>query len=149
KRGEGTWDEFVKRHVETMWACDFFSAKVWTMGGLVEMCVLFFIHVGSRRVFVSGMSANPDRVWMAQQARNAALHFAEQPVAPRFLLRDNDGKFVPEFDQVLADEGIEVKRLVPQSPNLNAYAERFVQTIKGECLSQFVIFGESHLRYLI
>jgi putative transposase len=79
KRGEGTWDDFIKRHAETLVACEFFSKRVWTMGGLVDIFCLFFINVSTRRVFVSGLSANPDRGWMAQRARNAVLHFAEQP----------------------------------------------------------------------
>jgi putative transposase len=94
KRGEA-WDEFIRSHAETLWACDFFSAKVWSLHGLVEIFVLFFINVSTRRVHIAGMTANPDRVWMQQQARNAALYFAEQPVPARCLLRDNDGKLTP------------------------------------------------------
>ncbi|HEY8506127.1 MAG TPA: hypothetical protein VIL46_16190 [Gemmataceae bacterium] len=105
KRGEGTWDEFLKRHAQTLWACDFFSCKVWTLRGLVDVFVLFFIHIGTRRVFVSGMTAHPDRAWVAQQGRNAAMVFADEPVRPRYLLRDHDTKFVEEFDQVLGAEG--------------------------------------------
>ncbi|MGH7173818.1 MAG: integrase, partial [Gemmataceae bacterium] len=82
RRGEGTWDDFLKRHAETLWAC-----------GLVEMFVLFVIHLGSRRVHVVGMTANPDRAWMLQQARNLALIFEREPVEPKYLLRDRDGKF--------------------------------------------------------
>ena len=95
------------------------------------------------------MSAHPDRKWVAQQARNAAMHFAEQPQKPTILLRDNDGKFSPEFDQILEAEGMRVKKIVPVSPNLNAYAERWVQSVKQECLQHFVVFGEEHLRYLV
>jgi putative transposase len=119
------------------------------MAGLVDIFVLFVINVSTRRVFVSGISANPDRVWMAQQARNMVLHFAEQTVAPKILLRDNDGKFSKQFDAILRDEGIEVRRITPLSPNLNAVAERFVQTISGECLSHFMVFGEKHLWHII
>ncbi len=70
------------------------------MGRLVDRYMLSFIHIGSRRVFVLGVSANPDRVWMTQQGRNAARYFAEQPLAPKYLLRDNDGKSAPEFTRV-------------------------------------------------
>ncbi|MBY0526194.1 MAG: integrase core domain-containing protein [Gemmataceae bacterium] len=149
KRGEGTWSDFVTRHAKTLWATDFFSKKVWTTGGLVEFFILFVIHVGSRRVFVSGMTAQPDQAWTMQQARNMALHFAEQPDKPTLLLRDHDGKFPPEFDQILESEGVEVKKVGPLAPNLNAYAERWVQTVKQECLDHFVVFGEAHLRYLL
>ena len=72
KRGQGSWDEFVKRHAATLWACDFFSKKVWTAAGLVDIFVLFFIHVGTRQVHVAGMTAHPDGRWMAQQIGDIA-----------------------------------------------------------------------------
>ena len=77
------------------------------------------------------------------------MFFAEQDVKPAVLLRDNDGKFGPEFDALFAAEGVEVKRITPASPNLNARAERWVQTVKREVLDHFVVFGEAHLRYLL
>ncbi len=67
KRGEGTWDEFIKTHTQTLYACDFFSKKVWTLRGLVDVFILFVIHVGSRRVHIAGICTNPDGIWMAQQ----------------------------------------------------------------------------------
>jgi putative transposase len=149
QRGAGTWDEFVRRHAATLWACDFFSTKVWTLAGLVDVFVLFFIQVGSRRVHVAGMTAHPDRAWMTQQARNVAMFFAEQPERPRYLLRDRDTKFVRAFDEILEAEGVTVKAITPCSPNLNAYAERFVQTVRSECLDHFILFGEKHLRHVL
>jgi putative transposase len=140
KRGEGT---------QTLWACDFFSKNVWTMHGLVEFFIFFVIHIGSRRVHVVGMTPHPDRAWMAQQARNLAMYFAEQPVQPTILLRDNEGKFSSEFDQILQVDGLQVHRITPLSPNLNALAERWVQSAKRETLDHFVVFGEAHLRYLL
>lgn len=122
QRGEGSWDDFLKRHAATLWACDFFSKKVWTMTGMVEVFVLFFIHLGSRRVHLAGMTTNPDRAWMVQQARNMAMIFDQEPVKPKYLLRDRDGKFVREFDELLASEGIEVKPLSMAAPNQNGYA---------------------------
>jgi putative transposase len=104
--------------------------------------VLFVIHIGSRRAHVVGMSPNPDRVWMAQQARNVAIHFGEQAVAPKYLIRDLDTKFVREFDEVLEDEGVEIFRVGPKKPNLNPHAERFVQTVRQECIDHFVICGD-------
>jgi putative transposase len=147
--GDGTWDEFVRRHAATLWACDFFSKKVWTLGGLVDVFVRFFIHLGTRRVHLAGLTAHPDRAWVAQQARNTALALSEQPVKPEILLLDHDAKFVPEFDRVFAAEGIQVKRVGPRAPNLNAYAERWVQAVKQEYLDHFVVFGEGHLRHLL
>ena len=149
KRGEGTWDEFVRRHAQTLWACDFFSKKVWTLKGLVECFIFFVIHYGSRRVHVVGMTPHPDRPWIAQQTRNLSMYFAEQPERPKFLIRDNDGKFSPEFDQILRVDDLAVTRLTPLSPNLNAVAERWVQSVKQEMLDHFVVFGETHLRLLL
>jgi putative transposase len=149
QRGEDSWDAFLKRHAATLWACDFFSKKVWTTAGLVEFHILFFINVGTRRVYVSGMSAQPDRAWMVQQARNVAMHFAEPAEKPALLLCDHDTKFVKQFDELLEAEGVAVKRVGPLAPNLNAYAERWVQSIGMECLHRFVVFGEAHLRHLV
>lgn len=148
QRGLGTWDEFLKRHAATLWACDFFTNQVWIKAGLVDYFVLYFIHLGSRRVYVSGMSVQPDRTWMVQQARNAAMHFAEQADKPTLLLRDYDVKFAPEFNEILEGEGVTVKKVGPHAPNLNALAERFVQTAKSECLDHLMVFGEEHLRHL-
>jgi putative transposase len=149
RHGEETWDEFVRRHAQTIWACDFFSKHVWTTRGRVEVYVLFFIHLGSRRVFLAGVSPNPDRAWVQQQAGNFALHGAEQACKPAMLLRDNDQKFGPEFDAVLEAEGVDVHRVGPRAPNMNAVAERFVQCVKVECLDRIIVFGEGHLRYLL
>ncbi len=149
KRGKGTWDEFLKRHAQTLWACDFFSVKVWTLGGLVDLFVLFFLHVGSRRVYITGVTAQPDGVWVAQQARNLALIFEGQEHKPAYLLRDYDTKFTGQFDEILEAEGLEVKAVGPRAPTMNAYAERFVQSVKEECLGQFVFLGEAHLRHVL
>jgi putative transposase len=149
RRGEGTWDDFLKRHAATMWACDFFSKKVWTLTGLVDVFVLFFIHLGGRRVHLAGITANPDRTWMVQQARNMAMIFDEEPVQPKYLLRDRDSKFVQEFDAILVSEGVTVTPIGVRAPNQNAVAERFVQSVRRECLDHFVVFGEAHLRHIL
>ena len=149
KRGEDTWDDFIKRHAATLWSCDFFTKPVWTLRGVVEIYVLFFLNVETRRVSIAGLTPHSDRAWVAQQARNTAMFFAEQDVKPAVLLRDNDGKFGPDFDAVFAAEGVTVKRITPASPNLNARAERWGQTVKRELLDRFVVFGEAHLRYLL
>jgi putative transposase len=120
-----------------------------TLRGLVEVYILFFINVQTRRVYIAGLTTHPDRGWVTQQARNTAMFFAEQDVMPAMLLRDNDGKFGPPFDAVFAAEGVVVKRITPASPNLNARAERWVQTVRRELLDRFVVFGETHLRYLL
>jgi putative transposase len=82
KRGEGSWNEFLSRHVQALWACDFFSKRVWTAFGFVELFVLVFIQVGTRRVHIAGITANPDTEWMKRQAKNMAIVFAEEKVPP-------------------------------------------------------------------
>jgi putative transposase len=149
KRGEGTWDAFVRRHAATLWATDFFSQKVWTARGMVDLFILFVIHVGTRRIHIAGITTNPDAKWVDQQGRNLAMYFADQPVRPTHLIRDLDSKFAGEFDAILAGEGIKVVRVGPRKPNLNAYAERWVQSCRAECLDHFVIFGEAHLRHIV
>jgi putative transposase len=86
---------------------------------------------------------------MIQQARNVAMHFAQQPEKPVLLPRDHDTKFVRQFDELLETEGVAVKRVGPGAPNLNAYAERWAQSVEQECLDQFIVFGEARLRHLI
>jgi putative transposase len=149
KRGEGTWDEFVKRHASTLWACDFLSVRSATLAGFVDLFVLFFIHVGTRRVIVSAVTANPDSAWVTQQARNASIEMDELGLPARFVLRDHDGKFTKDFGAVFEADGAEVKRVVPVAPNLNAYAEWWVHSAKAECLDHFLILGENHLRHVL
>jgi putative transposase len=148
-RGEDSWAAFVKRHAATLWACDFFSQKVWTAGGRVDVFVLFFLHVGTRRVHVAGLTAHPDRAWVARQAREALTASAAQGLAVTHLVRDHDSKFTPAFDAAFAVHGVKVKPVGPLAPNLNAYAERWVQSIRQEGLDHFVVFGQAHLPHLI
>jgi len=148
-RTKGDWDIFIKRHMDTLWACDFFTKDVWTGFGKVTYYVLFFIHVGTRRVHISGMTCQPNGPWVEQQARNLVMDLAERGEMASYLIRDGDTKFTEKFDEVFKSEGIKVKKLPFRSPNLNAFAERYVQSIKSECINHFVVFGERHLEHLI
>jgi putative transposase len=149
ERTPGTWTEFLTRHAATLWASDFFSVKTWMLGRVVEVYVLFFIHVASRRVYIPGVAAHPTGEWVTQQARHFTMHLEEQGLEITHLVIDNDTKYVGKFDEVLESEGAEVIRVGPRAPNLNAVAERWVQCVKTECLDHFVIFGEDHLRYIL
>jgi putative transposase len=95
------------------------------------------------------MTTNPDEAWVVQQARNMSMVFAEEKVAPKCLILDMDTKFTVKFRETLECDGIEIVRVGPRKPNLNAFAERFVQTIRLELLDHFVCFGVDHLRYII
>jgi len=127
-RTKGDWDRFIRRHMDTLWACDFFTKDVWTGFGKVTYYVLFFIHVGTRRVRIAGMTCQPNGSWVEQQARNFVMELSERGEKATYLLKDGDTKFTKKFDEVFESEGIKVKRLPYASPNLNAYAERFVQS---------------------
>jgi putative transposase len=105
-RGEDSWDSFLKRHASTLWACDFFTKPVWTLCGWVEVYVLFFLHIGTRRVHLAGTTANPDRAWVAQQARNTAMHLSGPPERPTLLLCVRDQKYGPGIDAVFEAEGL-------------------------------------------
>ncbi|MFO0825081.1 MAG: hypothetical protein U0792_18490 [Gemmataceae bacterium] len=145
KRGEGTWDEFVKRHAATLWAADFLTVKSLTLTGFVDLHLLFFIHIGSRRVLISSATAHPDSEWVTQQARNVSMQMDEWGLTASMLIIDRDTKFTKSFDAVFQVNSTEMKRVGPRSPNMNAYAERFVQTLKIECIDHFVVCGEKHL----
>jgi len=149
KRGRGTWHAFIRRHTDTLWACDFFAKNIWTVSGLVPCFVLFFIHLGSRRVHVAGLTTNPDAAWMRARAHEVRRFFAAQTHPPRYLIRDHDSKFTQEFDQILEGGGTKVLKVGPFAPNLNAHAERFVLTVQSECLDHFMVFGEAHLRHIL
>src|SRR5262249_8196790 len=96
-----------------------------------------------------GLTAHPDKQWVVQQARTAAMVFGEQPVPPQYLLRDHDTKFVQEFDEVFASEGVRVVPISVQAPNMSAHAERWVQSVKQEALDHFIVFGEEHPRHIL
>jgi putative transposase len=149
ERKKGTWDRFIKSHLATLWACDFFTKKIWTTGGLIDYYVLFFLHVGSRRVIVTGMTTHPDAQWVSQQARNFVLLTDQEAEAPTHLIHDLDTKFTKAFDGRLKADGIEPAKVGPAAPNLNAHTERFVLSLKSECLDHFIVFGEDHLRHLL
>jgi hypothetical protein len=117
--------------------------------GFVELYALVFIHYGSRRAFVAGVTANPDGQWVTQQARNASMQMAEWGLPPSRILIDYDSKFPRSFDAVFAAEGAKVQRVGPRAPNLNSVIERFFQSLRRETLDHFVSCGERHLRHLL
>lgn len=146
---DSTWANFLHRHTTTLWACDFFTKPILTIGGWVDVYVLFFIHLKTRRVHVLGMTTNPNNEWMKQQARNLCVFFADGKIPPKYIIYDADTKFTRDFRKLLKQNGIKAVRIGPRSPNMNAVAERFVKTVKEECLSHFITFSESHLRHLL
>ncbi len=148
QRGQGssTWRAFLARHRDQIVACDFFTVEtLW----LKTVHVLFFIEVGTRRVYLAGCTAHPTAAWVTQQARNLCWTLQEAGASPRFLIHDRDAKFPPAFDAAFASEGIAVARTPYRAPTANAYAERWVRSARAECLDHLLIGGERHLRRVL
>jgi putative transposase len=143
------WSTFLKAHWEYLTATDFLSVEVFTLKGLVTHYILFFIDLASRSVHVAGITPHPENSWMTQIARNVTDIDNGFLRGKRHLILDRDAKYSEAFRSILAREGIGVIRLPPRSPNLNAFAERFVRSIKEECLSRMIFFGKASLRHAI
>jgi hypothetical protein len=141
-----TWKEFLRRHMDVLAGTDFFTVEVLTWRGLVTYYVLFSIHLDSRRVSIAGITDHPDACWMRQVACNATFEGMGYLNGCRYLLHDRDAKFCSEFRETLAAGGVKCLQLPPRSPNLNAFAERWVRSVKEECLSHLILFGEASLR---
>ena len=143
------WREFLKSHWDCIAATDFFTTEVWTKGGLVTFYVLFVIELATRKVEIAGITVSPNEKWMRQMAYNLT-NFQDGFLRDhRYLIMDRDTKYCESFRAALEQEGVESVRLPPRSPNLNAYAERFVRSIKEECLDRMIFFGENSLRHAI
>jgi putative transposase len=150
ERGKRTrWATFLRAHWECLVATDFFAIEVCTIRGLVTHYVLFFIDIASRTVKIAGITPHPDTRWMTQIARNLTDLDDGFLRGKRYLILDRDTKYSDVFRDVLVREGIQVIRLPPRSPNLNAFAERFVRSIKEECLSRMIFFGPASLQHAI
>ncbi len=143
-----TWSDFLKRHAATLWQCDFACKRKWTIKGMVDLYFLVFIHVGTRRIWVSPCTSHPDSHWTAQQAEAFQLHLHENELICDLLMRDNDKKYNKEFDEVFESTG-DVKRITPISPNLQAHVERVIQTLKHEVLNGFCIVSNQHLDVIL
>src|SRR5262245_47738957 len=144
-----TWKEFIRTHMDVLVATDFFTTEVWTLGGLVTYYVLFFIHLGSRQVHVAGVTPHPNEAWMMQVARNVTMDEWGFLSPGQYLIHDRDGKYCPAFQHIIDTAGVKRVPLPPRSPNRNAYAERWVRSVKEECLARLMLFGEASLRHAL
>jgi putative transposase len=140
------WKTFLKAHWGAIAAADFFSVEVLTRGGLVRYLVLFVIDLKTRRVHIAGVTCRADGGWMAQIARNLTDAAGGALTGFGHLIVDRDPLYTAHFRSLLETAGVKLLRLPPNSPNLNAYAERFVRSIKQECLRHVIPLGEGHLR---
>lgn len=141
-----SWKDFIRAHMDVLVGTDFFTVEVLTLKGLVTYYVLFFLQLESRRVCLAGITPHPDQEWMEQQARNVTWEEWGFLAHSQYLLHDRDGKFCPSFREVIEGGNVKTLQLPARSPNLNAYAERWVRSVKQECLSKLILFGESSLR---
>jgi putative transposase len=144
-----TWQEFIRTHMDVLVATDFFTTEVWTWCGLVTYYVLFFIRIGTREVHVAGVTPHPDQRWMTQVARNMTMVDWGFLSPGHYLIHDRDTKFCLAFQQTIDTVGVKQIVLPPRSPNLNAYAERWVRSVKEDALSRLILFGERSLRHAL
>jgi putative transposase len=150
ERGRRTsWATFIKAHLGVIVGMDFFTVEAVTWLGLVRYHVLFAIDVASRKVAILGIGANPGGSWMEQMARNLVDAVDGFLLGKQYVLMDRDPLYTERFRQLLGQGGVKTVRLPARSPNLNAFAERFVLSIKAECLDRLVPLGEAHLRRAI
>lgn len=140
RRSGPTWSEFLRSQAEGILAFDFLTVETVMLRTLY---VLFAIEIGSRRVRVLGVTRNPDSAWVTQQARNLAV--GEGPQRMRFLIRDRDTKFSGPFDEVFRSEGVKIIETPIRAPRANAFAERWVRTVRTECLDWTLVLGRRHL----
>ena len=141
-----SWRTFLKAHWDVMAATDFFTVEVWTPRGLATYYVLFIIHLSTRSVYLGGVTLAPNGAFMKQVARNLTDVSDGFLLNKAFLLMDRDTKYTEEFRDYLDREGVKPVRCPVRAPNCNAFAERFVRSIKDECLDRMIFFGEASLR---
>lgn len=146
-RGEDSWDAYIKRTFQTLWACDFFTKTVWTSAGPRLYFILFFINIHSRKIHIAGITKNTNNEWVLKSAQGASHLFSNNE--KKLLLHDRDTKFSKDFDNFFKELNTKIHKIPFQSPNMNPYAESWIATVKRECLGYFFVFGERHLRYLI
>jgi putative transposase len=141
-----SWSTFLKSHWDVLAATDLFTVEVRTLRGLVRYQVLFVIELCTRKVAIAGMVPEPDGRRMAQVARNLTDSLEGFLRGKRYLIHDRCPLFTKEFAAILKAAGVETIKLPPHSPNLSPHAERFVRSIKSECLAKMIFFGEKQLR---
>jgi transposase InsO family protein len=145
ERARPCWRAFLRAQAASILACDFLTVET---AFLQRIYVLFFISLATRRIEYVACASNPDGRWVTQQARNLTMQLSDdQPFG--FLIHDRDTKFSHAFDEILRTEGISVIRTPVEAPNANAYAERWVRTLRADCLDRILIFGRRHLEHVL
>ena len=145
RRRQSTWKSFLEAHWDVLASVDFTTIEVWTRRGLVTYYLLFFMQLATRQVHFAGLTAKPDEEWMLQIARNLTDTEEGFLREKKYLLMDRDTKFSEAFRATLEQGGVEAVRLPPRSPNLSPHIERFMRSVKDECLHRLVFFSEAAL----
>jgi putative transposase len=145
-RVELSWRKFVRAHAASMVASDFFTVETLWLGRLY---VLFFLELGTRRVHLAGCTTNPDGRWAVQRARQFAWSLCEGTTPIRFLIHDRDSKFSRAFDDVFKSDGVEIIRTPFRAPQANAFAERWVGTVRRDCLDWLLIVSRRQLERVL
>lgn len=149
RRRRRSWSEFLRAHWGAIAAMDFFTVEAVTWAGLVRFHVLFVIDLATRRVEIAGIVAQPHEVWMKQIGRNLTDAVDGFLLKHRYVIMDRDPLFCDSFREMLKASGVKPVRLPPRSPDLNAYAERWIGSIRRECFAKVIPLGESHLRQIV
>jgi putative transposase len=146
RRLEQSWAEFLRQQAASILECDFFTVDTLF---LRRFYVLFFVELATRRVHLAGITTNPDGPWVTQQARNLLMQLDDEEVQPRFLVRDRDSKFTSDFDEVFRSAGVRVIKAPVRAPKARAHAERWVGSVRRECLDRLLILGRRHLQHVL
>jgi putative transposase len=146
RRLDSSWREFLRRQAASILECDFLTVDTLF---LKRFYILFFIELATRRVRIAGITSNPDGAWVTQQARNLVIRFDDESARFRFLIRDRDSKFTRSFDEVFRSEGIRVIKAPVRAPRAKAHAERWVESLRRECLDRLLILGRRHLDHVV
>jgi transposase len=141
-----TWSEFLRHQAAGILACDFLTVEIIT---LKTLYVLVWIELRTRKVHLGGATSNPDSAWVAQQGRNLAMALQEEGRSLRFLIHDRDTKFTGPFDEVFLSEGMRIVLTPIRAPNANAFCERWVGTVRAECLDWTLVLGRRHLERVL
>jgi putative transposase len=146
ERGHTSWRTFLNHYRDQILACDFFTVETLF---LKTIYVLFFIEIGTRRIHIAGYTDHPHSAWVTQQARNLTWNLQERELSIRYLIHDRDTKFCQSFDRVFESEGCRIIVTPIQAPNANAFAERWVRTVREECLDRILICNQRHLQSVL
>ena len=148
KKPDVPWTTFVHAHIDSMVSTDFFTKRVYTLRGVFTAYTLMFIHLGTRKVFCSPATLNPNEEWVMQQTRNANMWLQDLGVKPRFLVHDRDTKYPKAFREFWKSEDVRCIRIPLRAPKANAFSETWIESYKRECLNQFICFDLAQLDYI-